>query len=262
MKYILLFIFSLSCLHIAAQSYFSTSLYTNNHSEGMVLTEQYDNTNEFDRYSSDVVCYLLGKDILTTNPSSIQLPPTPQTIYDLKKKKKASNDNLNHLYLIADVFGGYSNFRCDEVSPKAGIGFGGDIGIQGDYNRFWKIIPEELFAEFTIGYSCRGSGAYHLHCIGARLLPIGYRYKLNTDWALVGKAGLYFAYPFKGIKTWSSSFGSKFDYGISVGLGAEWDKFGLMASYEHGFSNMVSGTDVNLFNQGAFLTISYKILTF
>lgn len=262
MKYLLSFVFSLSCLCVAAQSNMSFLLYSDDHSLGMTSTEQNDNSNAYDRHSSNVVYYLLDKNEFATNPTSIQRPPTPITIYDLKKKKKAFKDNLNSLSLIADVFGGYSNFICDEVSPKAGLGFGGDIGIQCDYSRFWGKIPDGLFGEFTVGYSCRGSGAYPLHCVGARFLPLGYRYKLNTEWALAGKVGMYFAYPLNGIKTWNNSFNSRFDYGISLGLGVEWKKFGMMASYEHGFSNIVSGADVKLYNQGAFLSISYKFLTF
>ena len=203
------------------------------------------------------------KEVNLPNPTeSVEPKVTPSPIQEPTKTKKRHKERESssdgHLNLIVDIFGGYSNFRCERVSPKSGLGFGADIGVQGEYNGFWQKIPSGIFGEFTAGYSCRGSGAYPLHCIGARLLPFGYRYKLNTEWALAGKAGVYFAYPFNGIR----SYGSSFDYGISFGLGAEWKKFGLMASYEHGFSNMVSGASVKLYNQGAFLTISYKFFTF
>ncbi|MBQ6191800.1 MAG: SH3 domain-containing protein [Bacteroidaceae bacterium] len=194
----------------------------------------------------------------TITPSAVQEPNSTKK----KQKKRSISSNDGQLHLIADIFGGYSNFRCDRVTPEPGIGFGCDIGIQCDYNWIWNKIPNGLFGEFTIGYSCRGSGAYPLHGIGARFLPIGYKYNLNSSWALAGKTGIYLAYPFSGIETGQRSYSGSFDCGISIALGAEWKRFGLMASYEHGFTNVITGSYVDLYNQGAFLTLSYKFLSF
>lgn len=177
----------------------------------------------------------------------------------------ASNRNRSSekgLSLWVDVFGGYSNFRCDKVSPKSGIGFGADMGLQFDYSRLWSKIPNGFFGETTIGYSCRGSGAYPIHYAGARILPIGYKYSVNINLSIVGKAGMYVAYPFSKIKARNHSYDTSMDYGLSVGLGVEWKQFGLMTTYEHGFADVKDGGSVKLYNQGFFLTVSYKIRTF
>lgn len=245
MKYLITIIASLSCLNMVAQTEPLSSL-----SEGL--------PGSWTSPEQELRMVEMDKKEPTEDPSFVQQSQYPKTLQDIMKKRSKNEEQADPLFLIADVYGGYSNFRCERVSPKPGIGFGCDVGIQGEYRRFWDKIPNGVFGEFTVGYSCRGSGAFPLHCIGARLLPLGYRYKLNTEWALAGKAGMYLAYPFNGIRSYDSSF----DYGISFGVGAEWNKFGLMASYEHGFSNMVSGASVDLYNQGAFLTISYKFLTF
>lgn len=189
---------------------------------------------------------------------------TPSNDNGLKKptKSRDQTSSKGQLSILADVFGGYSNFRCVEVSPKPGFGFGADIGVQCDYAKLWGKIPIGLFAEVALGYSCRGSGAYPLHCIGARILPIGYRYYLNSDLALVGKMGLYLAYPFSNIATRRYTYSGSFDCGLSLGLGADWKQFGFMISYEHGFMNVIDGGSVSLLNQGAYLTISYKFLNF
>lgn len=175
---------------------------------------------------------------------------------------KRNSSSEKGVSLWADVFGGYSNFRCDNVSPKLGIGFGTDIGLQFDYNRLWDKIPNGFFGETTIGYSYRGSGAYHIHYVGARVLPIGYKYSINSDLSIVGKAGMYVAFPLSKIKVRSHSYDTSMDYGLSVGLGVEWKRFGLMATYEHGFADVKKGGGVKLYNQGAFLTLSYRIRTF
>lgn len=185
-----------------------------------------------------------------------------------KEKEKKARTNKPHVVrngdmsFICDIFGGYSNFRCDEVSPEFGFGFGADFGLQYDYSRLWGKMPQGLFGEITIGYSCRGSGAYPIHYVGSRVLPIGYRYSINSDLSVVGKAGLYVAYPFSKIETSHDSYSTCLDFGISVGLGVEWKQFGLHATYEHGFADVKDGGRVELYNQGIFLTFSYKIHTF
>ena len=192
---------------------------------------------------------------------------TIENYIELKKTKQKDGANLSEMSegsfnFIVDVFGGYSNFRCDNVSPKSGIGFGADAGMQCDFSRLWSKIPDGFFGEVTLGYSYRGSGAYPIHYAGARILPIGYRYCLNSEFSIIGKAGMYVAYPFSKIKTKYKSYKTSLDYGLSVGVGVEWKKIGLLASYEHGFADVKDGGMVKLYNQGVFLTFSYIIKTF
>lgn len=218
------------------------------------------------RYVSANYLSLVKKEIPTRkdyiSPQTAPEPtpkPTPQAE---QSKVLFSKSNDGHISLFADIYGGYSNFRCAQVSPKAGVGFGVDAGIMCDYNRFFSFMPQGLYGEFSLGYSCSGSGAYPLHGIGFRFLPAGYRYSLDNSLSIVGKLGIYVHFPFSSFSTPSRIFDSNVDCGLSLAAGVEWNEFGLMVSYEHGFINVVDKASVELYNQGAFLTLSYKFLTF
>lgn len=220
------------------------------------------------------------KDVSPTKPKEDVEPsiiPTPTKLSDFKQERKRKGKKVKEevhkenkkrihsngeLHLIADVFGGYSNFMCDEVTPEFGIGFGGDVGLQCDYSKLWGKLPQSFYGEITLGYAYRGSGAFPIHYAEARICPIGYKYSLNSDLKLIGKVGMYVAYPFSELETNSTSYSTSVDFGISGGIGVEWKKFGLMATYEHGFADVKGGGRVELYNQGAFLTLSYKIKTF
>lgn len=169
---------------------------------------------------------------------------------------------IGQMNFIIDAFGGYSNFRCDDVSPKAGIGFGGDIGLQCDYSRIGNKLPKGLYLEVDLGYACRGSGAYPIHYAEAKLFPIGYKHPISSSMSIVGRAGGYVAYPFSEIKTSRNSYSTNLDFGLSAGFGVEWKQFSFIATYEHGFADVKEGGNVKLYNQGAFLTVSYKLSTF
>ena len=169
---------------------------------------------------------------------------------------------IGQMNFIIDAFGGYSNFRCDDVSPKAGIGFGGDIGLQCDYSRIGSKLPKGLYLEVDLGYACRGSGAYPIHYADAKLFPIGYKHPISPSMSIVGRVGGYVAYPFSEIKTSRKSYSTNLDFGFSAGFGIEWKQFSFLATYEHGFADVKEGGNVKLYNQGAFLTVSYKLSTF
>ena len=204
------------------------------------------------------------KEVESTKPTKKKEENIPPSVVQTPKKKKHRNSFIpkdGEISLLVDAFGGYSNFICDEVSPECGLGFGADIGVQFDYNRLWGRMPKGIFGELTAGYSCRGSGAFPLHCAGMRVLPLGYKYEIGSSLFIAAKAGMYLAYPFSGISTKQNSYDGNFDYGLSIALGIEWKRIGLMASYEHGFADVIDGARVDLFNQGAFLTLSFKFLT-
>lgn len=188
-----------------------------------------------------------------------------QTLYKATQSKnnlfrRIVGDNSGDLHLIADVWGGYSNFSWDNGSPKMGFGFGADVGAQCNYNMLWSRIPEGLLGELTIGYARRGSGAFPINYFGIRVLPIAYRWALHSNLSLIGKAGLYLGIPFSGIETSRNSYDASIDYGFSVGAGVEYGRWGLIASYEHGFAKTIDSYYVELYNRGAFLTLSYKFL--
>ena len=165
------------------------------------------------------------------------------------------------LHLIADIWGGYSNFAWNDGSPNMRIGFGADVGIQCNYRLLWNKIPQGLFGELTAGYAWRGSAAFPIHYIGFRVLPLAYRQSFSDRFSIVGKAGLYMGVPLSKVETSRrKTYDTYFDYGLSVGIGVEYGKWGLLASYEHGFAKVVNNSRVDLYNRGAFLTLSYKFL--
>ena len=141
-----------------------------------------------------------------------------------------------------------------------GLGFGADVGLHCNYNMLWSRIPEGLLGELTIGYARRGSGAFPINYFGIRILPVAYRWTIQSNLSLIGKVGLYVGVPFSKIKTNGSSYTTSVDYGLSVGAGVEYGKWGLLASYEHGFAKTLNHSSVNLYNRGAFLILSYKFL--
>lgn len=156
-----------------------------------------------------------------------------------------------------ELFGGYSNFLWNDGKSKPGIGFGASVTGQL-YLEHIDIIPEGYYAELGLGYTRRGSGAYPIDYAQIKLSPLNYAYLLNGDFAIIGKLGGYAAFPLSKIKTDTNTIDTKFDYGVIVGVGAAYDKYGVMVSYERGLNN-VSKSDVSLKNHCVFLTLSYKI---
>lgn len=181
----------------------------------------------------------------------------PLTLRDLMKED--SHDGS--LYWIADVFLGYSNFSSNSVSPKPGLGFGIDTGVKCDYVTLWDRLAEGLFGELTVGYAMRGSGAYPIHYLGCRALPLGYHFPVTSSIDLAVKAGMYFGLPLSDVKTRRSSYGTNFDWGLSFGIGAEYKDYGLYLTFEGGLDDAVGSYRTHLSNEGVFLTLSYKIRT-
>ena len=107
-------------------------------------------------------------------------------------------------------------------------------------------------------------------------LPVvcAYRLNLNTDWNIVFKAGPYFAYGIKGdyklkeknsgessdnFDLFSDGDAKRFDIGIDAGIDFEYHRFVIGLEYEKGFSSFAaSGSDSDIYNQAAYLTVGYK----
>lgn len=102
-----------------------------------------------------------------------------------------------------------------------------------------------------------------------------YRLNMNDDWNLTLKAGPYFAYGISGDVTQKSSSGysqhtgsqdlfseleaKRFDAGIDVGVDFEYHRFVFGLEYERGFTSFApSYSDVDIFNQAAYVTVGYK----
>lgn len=107
-------------------------------------------------------------------------------------------------------------------------------------------------------------------------LPVvcAYRLNLNTDWNIVLKAGPYFAYGIKGdyklkeknsgessdnYDLFSDGDAKRLDIGIDAGIDFEYHRFVIGLEYEKGFTSFASSdSDVDIFNQAAYLTVGYK----
>ncbi len=173
---------------------------------------------------------------------------------NLPEKKHAKQNTGISFGFLVDVYGGYSTFKWSGGTPKAGIGFGG--GLSGRV--FWKgtTNPEGYFAEIGIGYSRKGTGAFPMDYVGARVFPLSYSLGENSFFI---KAGGYIGYPLSKIKTSHNSYDGNLDYGVDVGVGMFFlDHFSVMLSLEEGFAK-ICDSPVDLNNRNIFLTLSYRI---
>lgn len=108
-------------------------------------------------------------------------------------------------------------------------------------------------------------------------IPIlgAYRLNINDDWNLTIKAGPYFAYGISGNVDAKASYdgesasddadlfgdldAKRFDAGIDVGVDFEYHRFVFGLEYERGFTSFApSGSDVDIYNQAAYVTVGYK----
>ena len=178
-----------------------------------------------------------------TSPSVLDKEPVKESYLDID--------------FVPSIYGGYTNFASDNASPKGNIGFGVDFAFQFIANQRIKFVPKNYYMEASLGYSCKGSGAFPMHYITLKLSPIGYRYKFS-DYMLFCKIGAYAGYTFSTIETSQNSFDSNIDIGMLGGIGIEYKKIGIGVSYERGFTN-VCNSNLKLNNQCIFLNLSYRL---
>lgn len=180
-----------------------------------------------------------------------------------EKEKKAKTNNKTqkpsepHKFahaLFVEGSGSYTNFlgAPAPVSPVFGFGFGADVAYEFAKKNLVTNKLEGYFAEASVGYARKGSGAYPLDYIIARVYPGGYRYSVSNKIQLMGKIGGYFGYSFSSIEGYDDC---NIDIGVVVAIGVSYDKYSLWGSYEHGFKKF---TNLKMNNMAAYLTFSYR----
>ena len=154
---------------------------------------------------------------------------------------------------------------------KAKIGF--NVGVTLDYT-----LTSDLYLLTGLELSTKGckedvglskdatSNLMYLQ------LPIHLGYKLAVTDAtkIVFHAGPYVAYGIggktkiseSGVEVSVNSFGSnrvkRFDFGVGLGVGAEFGKIGVGLGYDFGLVNIVDVDNVSNKNANAYLTVGYK----
>ena len=174
--------------------------------------------------------------------------------------QKVNHKGTWNFHLIGNIEGGYTNFACDDISPEYGWGYGANAAIQLESMGKDLFLAQGLFFEFSLGYAKKGSGAFPLNYAVSRLYPIGYKLKLPSC-TLYGKAGAYIGYCFSEIDTQYDSFDCELDWGLSAGIGVEYEQIALGVNYEYGFPEVCS-SDLSLYNRNIFLSFSYRFLSF
>lgn len=154
----------------------------------------------------------------------------------------------------AEALAGYSNFYWDEGSPKSSFGFGGGGFLDAN-------SPSLYFGSLYVGYNRKGSGAYPLSYLSAKIYPLGLKYAVTPEIQLYAKLGMNFSLGFSHITDKYGEESADFDYGIVGSIGARYKQFGFGISYEHGCTPVID-SDVDLYNRNIFLTFSYYYLTF
>ena len=99
-------------------------------------------------------------------------------------------------------------------------------------------------------------------------LHVGYKISLIPTTRLLIHAGPYWAYGLSGkvkaegekIDFFSDDFCKKNDFGLGVGLGAEFWKFGVDVGYDFGLTNISQNSDFKVNNRNAYLSFSYRFM--
>ncbi len=156
-----------------------------------------------------------------------------------------------------------SNISGDVSESKAKIGF--NVGITLDYGFTPDVYLLTGLELTTKGFKEDGDASSNLMYLQ---LPVHVGYKLSVaeNTKIVFHAGPYVAYGIGG-KTAAGdikvdSFGedrfNAFDFGLGLGVGAEFGKIGVGLGYDFGLTNIIDLGGANVKNMNAYLTIGYK----
>ena len=203
------------------------------------------------------------KDLEEPKKDAVVVPIKKETfipiITDESKKTFVGKEFLKNvaIELLPRLSIGYANFTSSSVSPVSTIGVGLDCALQFIAKEKLSFIPKDFFAEVSLGYSLRGSGAFPMHYLNLKLMPFGYRLVL-ADYVFLGKLGTYVGVSPSVVETNNNSFNTNADVGISIGLGLESNNIGVGISFEQGLVD-VCDANLSLKNQCLFINLSYRL---
>lgn len=179
-----------------------------------------------------------------------------------------------------------SNYGGDAENTDAKIGF--NVGVTVDY-----ALTQDLFLMSGLDFSIKGAKATEKDSFGTveveyeytsspmyLQLPvhIGYKFEVSEGVKLNLHAGPYIAYGIGGKEKMKIKgnvpgvdleadedvdlFGkdglNRFDFGLGLGVGVEFGKFGVGLGYDLGLANISGESDYKLSNMNAYLTVGYK----
>lgn len=166
-----------------------------------------------------------------------------------------------------------STFNGDYEDTKAKIGF--NVGVTLDYAltdaRDWYLLTGLEYT--TKGTKFKKIAGIEQSINAAYLqLPIhaGYKFDVTETTRLSFHAGPYLAYGVNGkykIKsngvevntdTFDDNNLKRFDFGVGLGVGAEFGKIGLGLGYDFGLLNVSDNKNITVRNANAYLTVGYK----
>lgn len=197
---------------------------------------------------------------VVANESNAYVEPEEITVHESKSileydslfEKTCFSSDLFDVYLTGHLGLGLSSYTWSdgEVNGKLGMSFDAVGQI------YWKDFAN-LYMDASIGYAYKGAAKLPLHYLNIGLTPLGYYYDYK-DFRFVGNVGLYLGIPLSSLRHVETS---KFDFGISVELSAEYNLFSLGVEFNYGFIN-VAVPYVHLHNWGVMAKLGCKILSF
>lgn len=159
-----------------------------------------------------------------------------------------------------------SNFGGDVDGNKAKIGFLGGVTLDYAFTPDWYLMTG---LEFTMK-GAKWDGEDGSTKISYLQLPIhaGYKLLVADNTKIVFHAGPYLAYGLsakeEGVDLFKKYDGldkaalKRFDFGVGLGVGAEFGKIGVGIGYDFGLANISNYDEAKLRNQNAYLTVGYK----
>ncbi|MDR1089852.1 MAG: PorT family protein [Prevotella sp.] len=156
-----------------------------------------------------------------------------------------------------------SNASGEGESADAKIGF--NVGVTLDYGFTPDIYLLTGLQLTTKGYTLKEENEKITSNMMYLQLPVHVGYKLTVAEAtkIVFHAGPYVAYGIggktDGVKSFQDGAYKKFDFGVGLGVGAEFGKIGVDLGYDFGLANINdTNVDGKIKNQNAYLTVGYK----
>lgn len=177
---------------------------------------------------------------------------------DISLRDTNAKENIG-VSFVPNGYLGYATFVSSDVSAKGGFGWGVDCAFEVIAKEKIGFIPKNYYGDVSVGYTMRGSYAVPMHYVNFKIRPFGYRYYL-PKFNVYGKLGIYVGHPLSYVSTNKNVFASRTDCGLSLAIGAEYDKYGVGILYEQGFVNVCSSS-LSLKNTIVCVNISCKLLS-